>query len=249
MIANFFWDVQELTKLERLCILSFAKFFKTVRIFTYNPILFNKYRSVVDVINANEILDESHKFYYNGVGDCPKKSVVGFSDIFRYQLLYNMGGWYFDMDCICLKDFAPLDARGDIITRSHLKHLCVSNMCKFPKGHPILRELYETTVNQVHASNSTWNLPLEIFQSILTNHSLLNTVASTSELGNDDYKRDIKPLLYDKVYKLDLSERYAVHLCASAVKTGNWSSSHFYDVETPLPGTLLSYLYNLYSIT
>lgn len=50
--------------------------------------------------DANEILPE--KLLYRRITD---GSVASFSDWFRYELLYKKGGYYVDVDVICLKPF------------------------------------------------------------------------------------------------------------------------------------------------
>ena len=61
----------------------------------------------VELKDAGELIPENQVFKYppNGPLDVSfgTGSYAGFSDIFRYKVLYEHGGWYTDMDVTCLK--------------------------------------------------------------------------------------------------------------------------------------------------
>lgn len=90
--------------------------------------------SVVEQLCINSFLENGHEFHLYTYGDevrnCPKGTVfkdandvipresvyrdvldtyTSFANWFRYKLLYERGGWWVDMDVICLKpfDFIP----------------------------------------------------------------------------------------------------------------------------------------------
>lgn len=199
-------------------------------------------------MDANEIIPENEKFYYKGNGDCPVKSIVGFSDIFRYKLLYMVGGWYSDFDVTCLKSFRSIDTPSTII-RPHETFGAASNICKFKRGDSILLDLYETTLKEVNADNCKWTKPLDIFRYKITEYSYNQYIIDDILLGKDSMVTDIQPLLNNDFLNVDVTNRYAIHWCKSAIKSGNWCSSHYYNIDDPFPGTLLSYLYTKYSIS
>lgn len=244
--VSLFWDNQPLSKLEHLTIASYSDHFDKINIFTYAPALFNAWKSSkVNIYDASEIIDESHKFYYNGHGDCPKQSVVGFSDIFRYQLLSVVGNWYSDFDVTCLKPFTFTDS--DTVIRSHYKYSGISNICKFKKDDDILKSLYTLTRYSVYKDNKEWDLPLRIFDETIKKYQYEKYIVK-DYLCDDNFNRCIKPLLIDSISKVDLSGRYAIHWCRSAITSGNWSTTHCYDVNNPYPGTYLNMLYSKYNL-
>jgi len=52
------------------------------------------------VIDGNQIIPEHEAFTYkNGPGS---GSYSAFSNLFRYKLLAQKGGWWIDMDMVCL---------------------------------------------------------------------------------------------------------------------------------------------------
>ena len=65
--------------------------------------------------DAREVLPESEIFF-----DCKKNkyTIASFSDYFRYNMLYQNGGWWVDMDVICIKHF-DLDSSFVFATERH----------------------------------------------------------------------------------------------------------------------------------
>lgn len=83
--------------MEVLCINSFLKNGHTFDIYSYDYI--KGLPNCVNQIDANIILTRS-KIFADSAG-----SIASFSDWFRYKLLYEKGGWWVDLDVICLKPF------------------------------------------------------------------------------------------------------------------------------------------------
>lgn len=127
-IANFFWH-GELTKLELTSVNSFVRNGFQVNFWSYNGIQIPNCNSM----DARDILPESHlkKYFYNSydvsdsikrlfMGKCnniydviypnnnmsidKKPSLAAFADVFRIKMLQTTTGWWFDTDCICIKD-------------------------------------------------------------------------------------------------------------------------------------------------
>jgi hypothetical protein len=93
--ANFFWHGQ-MTQYELFCIESFVHHGFDVNVWSYTPL------SSLRFNDAREILDISHLRKYSQGNK--KANIAAFSDVFRFNLLHQRGGWWFDADCICLKD-------------------------------------------------------------------------------------------------------------------------------------------------
>lgn len=101
--ANFFWQ-GTLTPYEILCIKSFVKNDFFVNLWSYEKIDSNELKDLdnFSIKNANLILPKSdiNKFTQNS----QKNNLSSFTNLFRYKLLHKFGGWWFDTDCICLKN-------------------------------------------------------------------------------------------------------------------------------------------------
>ncbi len=111
--------------------------------------------------DAGEIIPREQVFNYKhrnqwGHG---QGSYAGFSDIFRYKLLYEVGGWWTDMDVTCLK---ALDLEAEYVFREHDLLPVVGNVMKAPKGSALMLHCYEKATQIVNADNTNWLLPIEI---------------------------------------------------------------------------------------
>lgn len=106
-IANFFWHGSPLNLYVYACLASFVKHDFQVRLWCYRPL-----DAPLGVIlcDASEILPESFIDKCEMAGKKP--SMACFSDFFRYKLLSEKDGWWFDTDVLCLKnasEFAAMD--------------------------------------------------------------------------------------------------------------------------------------------
>jgi hypothetical protein len=96
------WIGAELSVMERLSITSFLSNGHEFHLFVYSDVKNIPTGTVVR--DAEEILPESAIFVYRDSG-----SYAGFSNFFRYELLWKYGGWWVDLDVICLRPFQFAD--------------------------------------------------------------------------------------------------------------------------------------------
>lgn len=96
-----FWFGKPLSTMERLCINSFLKNGHIVDIYSYDEI--PNLPLGTNILDANTIIDRKFIFFDSAGG------IASFSDWFRYKLLYDKGGWWVDLDVICLKPFDIAD--------------------------------------------------------------------------------------------------------------------------------------------
>lgn len=95
------WIGSQLSKLEILSLRSYLRHGHQVHLYCYGPIA--GVPSGIELRDGNEILSEQKIFsYQKGFG---KGSYSAFSNQFRYALLYKKGGWYSDLDVVCLRPF------------------------------------------------------------------------------------------------------------------------------------------------
>jgi hypothetical protein len=102
-IVHGLWVGSELSALELLSIKSFLFHGHEFHLWLYESIQTPLPDGVI-VQDANKILAKKHVFRYKNKSNFGhgKGSLAGFSDIFRYKLLYDKGGWWADMDITCL---------------------------------------------------------------------------------------------------------------------------------------------------
>jgi hypothetical protein len=92
----------------------------------------------VIVRDANEILPESSVFFYGDGAGIGRGSVAAFSNLFRYHMLHQIGGWWVDADVICLSETIP---ESEIFVGWEYPDLIGSAILKFPAFHSFVREL------------------------------------------------------------------------------------------------------------
>jgi hypothetical protein len=105
-IVQSLWIGDRLSSMEQLCIRSFLDHGHPFHLYTYQEV-----RNVpegAEVKRAADLLPPEEIFVYRrGYG---KKNPSAFSNLFRYTMLLERGGWWTDLDAICLR---PLEFPDD----------------------------------------------------------------------------------------------------------------------------------------
>jgi hypothetical protein len=131
------WIGHELSIMERLSIASFLANGHAFHLFVYSDV--KNVPAGTIVRDGNEILPASSIFQYRDNG-----SYAGFSNFFRYELLWKCGGWWVDLDTICLRTFR---FAGDYVIGSEPvadggSHP-ISGVLKAPPRSPLMQYLTE----------------------------------------------------------------------------------------------------------
>ncbi|MFN8309498.1 MAG: glycosyltransferase [Chitinophagales bacterium] len=191
--VNGLWIGGALSPIEMLCIQSFRYHGYTFKLWTYQDVA--NIPEGTEIGNANDIIPESGVFNYAKINrfGFGKGSYAGFSDIFRYKLLYEKGGIWVDMDISCLSPVAELDA--DYFFRSHHLAGAVGNVLKAPKGCELMRYCYERAQKEVTAENTNWMLPITILNNGIHKFRLSRYI---STISNNDRFPEVAALLLGK---------------------------------------------------
>jgi hypothetical protein len=88
------WVGPKLSELEILSIKSFQKLGHTFILYTYGKVKNIPPKTIIK--DGNKIIKKKDLFKF-------KKSFLPFSDLFRYKMLYEKGGYWVDLDMIALK--------------------------------------------------------------------------------------------------------------------------------------------------
>jgi hypothetical protein len=132
-----FWHGTELSKIELLCISSFLKNGAQYCLYVYEPPT-NLPPGVI-VRKADEIIDRSRLFTYRA-GTFNLGSVAGFSNLFRYTLIHECGGWWTDTDVCYVSGFARESPEMFFAEPSPGGEFRVANcIFKSPAGSDVLR--------------------------------------------------------------------------------------------------------------
>ena len=159
-IINGLWIGRCLSKIELLCIKSFLRHGHEFHLWVYD-IIETPLPEELILEDAAQIISRSDVFNYHNKNQYGhgKGSYAGFSDIFRYKLLYEKGGWWVDMDVCCLK---PFDFDAEYVFRTHHDFPMVGNIMKCPRGSRLMKMCYEEAITHVNAENTDWNKPINI---------------------------------------------------------------------------------------
>lgn len=219
----------------QLTLKSFLDFDHKVILWTYSKNI-NNLPSGVILKNANEILENSKIFVYQGNGDCRVGSYGGYSDIFRYHLLQKVGGWYCDMDVTCLDNFSKIPEQEYVIKpHNSCKH--VANVIKTPKNASFLNDCIELTEKVITENNDSWILPLKILSESVERFNLKKFVVPKNYFGNDS-ARDLSYYLSIPYQNKEPLPKYAIHWCNEAVSHGFWNKEMKRNWDVPIPTTL-----------
>ncbi len=156
-VVHGLWIGNRLSKLEELTIRSFLKHGHEFHLWLYDD-LETPLPPEVILEDASEIIPKDKIFYKKeidpetGVG----RGSVGapFSDLFRFKLLYEKGGYWVDMDVTCLK---PLNFPGKYVFRPHRVGV-VGNIMKCPPKSRLMKMTYEQVWRDAD-EKSAWLMP------------------------------------------------------------------------------------------
>lgn len=142
------WVGPELSELEILSIKSFQKVGHKFILYTYGKV--KGIPSGTIVKDGNKIMKKTDLFLF-------KKSLLPFSDIFRYKMLYEKGGYWVDLDMIALK---PLKFKEPFIFSSERtiqkgpyrnrekKEIENIGILKAPEKSDFYKELFEACMEE-----------------------------------------------------------------------------------------------------
>jgi hypothetical protein len=97
------------------------------------------------ILGSDKIFKRPEKMYFEFGGG----NYVSFSDVFRYKILYDLGGWWSDLDVVCLKPLEEVES--DYWFRFHGVLPAVGNVMKCPQGSELMRLCYEKTLKEVNS--------------------------------------------------------------------------------------------------
>jgi hypothetical protein len=145
--VNSLWIGEELSPLQIISIKSFLKNKLKYNLYVYHDVY--NIPSGVNILDGNEIINESEIFVYKrGLN---KGSPSAFSNLFRYELLFQKGGLWVDTDMVLLKDFdltkrfvfaSEVDYEGNLKVATGL-------MYSKDKGEHLFKEL----IDEVNSRN------------------------------------------------------------------------------------------------
>lgn len=129
--------IGQLSKMERLCIKSFQYHGHKFVLYVYDDVGVVPFGT--EVRDACNIISRSELAHFVKRG-----SLAGFSDLFRWELLRVQGGYWVDMDMVCL---APFDFIEEVIFGYQQDNIPAQGVLRFPENHVAVVEMLDRSMN------------------------------------------------------------------------------------------------------
>jgi hypothetical protein len=163
-----FWHGRALSPLEHACLTSFLQKGINVRIFSYGELSIPR-GAVLE--NAADILPAEDLFLFEG-------SPSAFTNIFRYKLLFQRGGWWLDSDVVLLKDNLP---KCDFYWAREDRFRINGAILKFPAGDVRCEKLLMMSLEQVRSLHQWGQLGPGLLSEVLGRENPTGLMGSTAE--------------------------------------------------------------------
>jgi hypothetical protein len=132
---NSFWFGERLSPSANACINSFRAHWFQFHLYMYDSV--EDVPDFVDKRDAEDILPKAKVFFAHD-------GIEHFSDLFRYQLLRQLGGWWVDTDVVCNVDYLP---ETEVAFASDIEGTVSNAILKFPRNHPVIIDVLEEIAN------------------------------------------------------------------------------------------------------
>lgn len=193
-VVHGLWVGNRLSLLEMLTLHSFSHHGYTFKLWVYNE-LQNTLPPGVELHDAATIIPRNKVFakkrndsrYGIGAGSFG----APFSDLFRYKLLYEHGGWWVDMDITCLK---PFDQDTPYVFRAHPLLPMIGNVMYCPPRSALMEAVYREASERCTADTDEWLLPNKILNKHVEQQGLQPYIYH--DFSNRDWWQEVKPYLY-----------------------------------------------------
>ncbi|MEQ9400313.1 MAG: hypothetical protein RJQ04_14210 [Longimicrobiales bacterium] len=179
------WIGERLSTFERLCIRSFQAHGHPFRLFTYSDVKGVPEGTLVE--DGNAILDETVLRRFQA----PGASLAHFADWFRWELLRQRGGWWVDMDLVCV---APFRFDSEVVFGYQHPGGPAIGALRFPAGHPLTVEMVDRSANPTRLrEGDSWRKKARKLYLRLTGdgHSKMRWAEGGGPLGFAEALRDV----------------------------------------------------------
>ena len=133
------WVEGPLTAMEQLSVRSFLAHGHPYHLYSYDAV--SNVPAGAELLPAAEVLPASAVFRYSAQSG---GSFAAFSNLFRYRLLHQRGGWWADTDVVCLR---PFEFAAERVFASERRQeggeVCTTCVLKVPAGDEVCGDCCE----------------------------------------------------------------------------------------------------------
>lgn len=168
-----FWYGEPLSPYQQLCLKSFVDHGHEFILYCYDH--FDVPRGV-ELRDATEFFPKDRVFFYRRGVDAG--SVAGFSDLFRFRMLHECGGWWVDADVVCLSHEVP---SADVVCafEDRSRQSVGSAVLKFPRAHHLVLELWRRA-EEAGTEVDSGQIGPHLITQVVRQHSLEHLVMDAS---------------------------------------------------------------------
>lgn len=135
------WIGEKLSHLEQLSLASFVANGHEVHLYAYEDIA--GVPPGVSVIDGRGVLPEDAIFSFGPDAAFGAGSFAAFANLFRYKLLYEKGGWWIDVDMVCLRHF---DIEAPYVFGYEHGTSINCAVLRLQQGSPVAESLYQAAL-------------------------------------------------------------------------------------------------------
>lgn len=146
-VMQAFWHGR-VTAMERLSAASFLAHGHSVHVYTYGRL--EGFPSEVEIHDAAEVIPRSR--WRRPVFRDSYGSFSNFSDAFRYSLLRERGGWWMDLDMVCLK---PLAFEEEYVLATEPDDTVATCIMRLPAGSDVAAFMIDR-IRALGKDSRTW---------------------------------------------------------------------------------------------
>jgi len=217
------WIGKTLSKMEQLCVQSFLQNGHIFHLYTYNNI--ENIPKGILLKDGNDIIPFDKVFKDSSGG------FSGFSNWFRYKLLHEKGGWWVDMDAICVKFFDIKEEYCFSSERDFSQDVVVN--CGFIKTPPKADFLTEVLdyINSADHANVKWGqFGPKLFNAIIQTYDSEKYIKPPETFCPINWY-EISALLHD--HKMIFGEQtFAIHLWNEIWRKENFDKNANYHPDS-----------------
>ncbi|HXA14200.1 MAG TPA: glycosyltransferase [Opitutaceae bacterium] len=251
-IVHGLWIGPTLSKMELLTIKSFLRHGHEFHLWVYDKIQTPLPKELIledanKIIPKKRIIKKADTDPETGVGKGSFSSP--FSDLFRYKLLYEKGGYWVDMDITCLR---PLNFSTPYVFRPHRVGV-VGSVIKCPRHSRLMKTVYERVAREAN-EHTEWLMPNRVLSQTVRRLRLTRYIQA-GIWNEDSWWGQVRPYaLGDDPIP---SGWFAIHWINEFWRTlkqhgGFYRGKRLFDVapekENPKPGSALARLYAEYGL-
>ena len=224
-VIQSFWS-GPITDMERLCVKSYLDNGHEFHLYTYETL--TGLPAGATIKDANEVIPREQMDNFAN----PQQ----FSDHFRYTLLYNLGGWWMDMDTVCLRPFTSFKEDYVFALAPTSGTYLYNGFLKVPAHSEVMLYCMQRTHSESKSTLATKN-----FQDLgptLVSQAVRDLRLQQYILPGDTFDPvhwDRAEQLIDPTVKWDLSKSFCVHLFHAMWNNGH--EAYNYSISPDTNGT------------